>query len=97
MTVVPQSPKLIFQFDVSIYRAIMLKGTYLKKKIRVQCPCGYIFDTFNDCKAAIVAVRSHFESFHKDFLPFGITDTEVLALLKKGRTYGKQKVSFKQF
>jgi len=75
----------------------MLKGTYLKKKIRIQCPCGYIFDAFTDYKAAIVAVRLHFESFHKDFLPFGITNTEVLALLKKGRTHGKQKVSLSNF
>ena len=65
----------------------MLKATYLKKKIRFQCPCGYILDTFNGYKGAIVAVKLHFESFHKDLLPFGITNTEVLALLKKGRTY----------
>jgi hypothetical protein len=64
----------------------------LKKKLRFQCPCGYIFDTFNDCKSAIVAVKLHFEYFHNDLLPFGITNTEVLALLKKGRTPGKQKV-----
>jgi hypothetical protein len=75
----------------------MLKATYLKKKIRVQCPCGYIFDTFNDYKGAIVAVKLHFEFFHMDFLPFGITSTEVLALLKKGRTSGKQKVSLTNF
>jgi hypothetical protein len=75
----------------------MLKGTYLKKKIRVQCPCGYIFDAFNEYKAAVVAVKLHFESVHKDFLPFGITNTEVLALLKKGRTHGKQKVPLSNF
>jgi hypothetical protein len=74
-----------------------LKGIYLKEKIRVQCPCGFIFDKFNDYKAAIVAVRSHFESFHRDFLPFGITDKEVLALINKGRRYIKQKVSLSNF
>ncbi len=65
----------------------------LKGKLRIQCPCGYIFDTFNDYKAAIATVRLHFDRFHKDFLPFGITNTEVLALLKKGRIHRKQKVS----
>ena len=75
----------------------MLKETCLKRKIKVQCPCGYIFGTFNDCKAAIIAVRSHFEFFHRDFLPFGITDKEVLALINKGRRYVKQKVSLTQF
>jgi hypothetical protein len=74
-----------------------LKGTYLKEKIRVQCPCGFIFDKFNDCKAAIVVVRSHFESTHKDFLPFGITDSEVLAFLKQRSTCGKQKVTLTNF
>ena len=75
----------------------MLKGTYLKKKIRVQCPCGYVFDEFNDYKAAIVAIRLHFESFHKDFLPFGISDTEVSALLRKERTHGRQKGTLSNF
>ena len=71
----------------------MLEETCLKRKIKVQCPCGYIFATFNDCKTAIIAVKSHFESFHRDFLPFGITDIEVLAFINKGRRYVKQKVS----
>jgi hypothetical protein len=75
----------------------MLKGTCLKRKLSFQCPCGYVFDAFNDYKDAIVAVRLHFDCFHKDFLPFGITNTEVLALLKKGRVSGKQKVSLTNF
>jgi hypothetical protein len=74
-----------------------LKGIYLKKKTRVQCPCGFIFDKFNDCKAAIVTVKSHFESVHKDFLPFGITDSEVLAFLKQRSTCGKQEVALINF
>jgi hypothetical protein len=69
----------------------------LKRKLRGQCPCGYGFDTFNDDKAAIVGVRLHFERFHKDFLPFGITNAEGLALLKKGRVHRKQKVSLSNF
>jgi hypothetical protein len=75
----------------------MLRETCLKRKLSVQCPCGYVLDGFNDYKDAIVAVRLHFENFHKNFLPFGITNTEVLALLKKGRTHRKQKVSLSNF
>jgi len=63
----------------------------LKRKINVQCPCGYVFEGLSDEGAAIARVRSHFDLFHKDFLPFGITNVEVLALLKKER--GNHKVS----
>jgi hypothetical protein len=50
-----------------------------------------MFEGLSDEGDAIVRVRSHFEFFHKDFLPFGITNAEVLALLKRER--GTQKVS----
>ena len=63
----------------------------MKKKLRGKCPCGYIFDAFSDEKSAIVEVRLHFERFHKDFLPFGITNTEALALLRKNSEHRKQK------
>jgi hypothetical protein len=69
----------------------------LKTKLSGQCPCGYFFGTFNNVKDAISEVRSHFELFHKDFLPFGITDSEALTLLKKGIGYGKRKVSSNNF
>ena len=69
----------------------------MKKKLRGKCPCGYIFDAFSDEKSALVEVRLHFERFHKDFLPFGITDVEALALLKKGIGYGKKIVSSNNF
>lgn len=69
----------------------------MKKNMSGQCPCGYAFDAFNDLKAAIVEVRLHFERFHKDLLPFGITDNEVLALLKKENVHRKQKVSLSNF
>ena len=69
----------------------------MKKKLSGQCPCGYGFGTFDDEKDAIVEVRSHFELFHKDFLPFGITDAEALALLKKRIIYGKKIVSSNNF
>ena len=69
----------------------------MKKKLSGQCPCGYGFGTFDDVKDAIVEVRLHFELFHKDFLPFGITNAEALALLKTGIVYGKKIVSSNNF
>jgi hypothetical protein len=63
----------------------------LKKRLRGKCPCGYIFDAFIDEKSAIIAVRLHFERFHKDFLPFGITNAEASALLRKSSEHRKQK------
>ena len=66
-------------------------------KLSGRCPCGYFFDTFNDAKAAIAEVRMHFERFHKNLLPFGITDAEALALLKKGKVLRKQNVSLSNF
>ncbi len=74
-----------------------MQETCLKKKLSGQCPCGYIFGNFDDVKDAIVEIRSHFELFHKDFLPFGITDSEALTLLKKGIGYGKKMVSSNNF
>ncbi len=65
----------------------------MKKKLSGQCPCGYFFGTFRDEKEAIVKVRLHFDLFHKDFLPFGITDAEALGLLKKGILHGKKIVT----
>ena len=69
----------------------------MKTKLTGRCPCGYFFDTFNDAKTAIVEVRIHFERFHKNLLPFGITDAEALALLKKGKVHRKQNVSLSNF
>jgi hypothetical protein len=64
----------------------------LNKKLSGQCPCGYFFGTFDEERDAIIKVRLHFEFFHKDFLPFGISDAEALALLKKGLSTGKDLV-----
>ncbi len=69
----------------------------LKKKLSGQCPCGYRFGTFDREKEAIAEVRVHFELFHKDFLPFGITDVEALTLLKKGIVYGNKIVASNNF
>ncbi len=68
------------------------KVTCLKKKLSGQCPCGYFFGAFDDVRDAIVNIRFHFDFYHKDFLPFGITDAEALAMLKKGILRGKNLV-----
>ncbi|HEX7482772.1 MAG TPA: hypothetical protein VF350_04840 [Candidatus Bathyarchaeia archaeon] len=64
----------------------------MKKKLSGQCICGYFFGTFENVKEAVVKVKLHFERYHEDFLPFGITDAEALALLKKGMSHGKKLV-----
>ena len=64
----------------------------MNKKLSGQCPCGHFFGTFDDVRDAIVNIRLHFEFSHKNFLPFGITDAEALALLKKGLSQGKNLV-----
>ena len=69
----------------------------MKKKLSGQCPCGYRFGTFDSETEAIADVRGHFELFHKDFLPFGITDTEALAMLKKGKFDEKRMVFSNNF
>jgi hypothetical protein len=65
----------------------------LKKNLRGQCPCGFDFGVFSEEKDAIVAVQLHFEHFHNDFLPFGITEAEALSLVKDTKLYRKQKGS----
>jgi hypothetical protein len=55
----------------------------LERKLSIQCPCGHIFEGLTDELDAIVRVRLHFDLFHRNFLPFGITKAEVLGLLKK--------------
>lgn len=52
-----------------------------RKKLRCTCPCGYGFETFNSEDKAIAMVQAHFNKFHMDMLPFGITTTEARALL----------------
>jgi hypothetical protein len=63
----------------------------LKRKLRIQCPCGYVFDVLSTEKDALVQVRRHFDRFHKDFLPFGITETEALSLIKNEGVIENQK------
>ena len=41
-----------------------------------------MFGIVND---AISMIKLHVESFHKDFLPFGITNDVALALLNEGQ------------
>jgi hypothetical protein len=75
----------------------LIEVSCLKMKLSGRCPCGYFFDTFNDAKVAIAEVRLHFERVHTNLLPFGITDAEALALLKKGKAHGKHNVSLSNY
>ena len=65
----------------------------LRKKIKGQCSCGFSFETFRGKNDAIAMVKSHVESFHKDFLPFGITNDEAQALLTEENGEIKPKIS----
>jgi hypothetical protein len=65
----------------------------LRKMLNVQCPCGYRFKTFGSINDAIVIIKLHVESFHKDFLPFGITNDEAIALLNEGQKEINSKIS----
>jgi len=65
----------------------------LRKMLNVQCPCGYSFKTFASINDAIDIIKLHVESFHKDFLPFGITNDEALTLLNEGQEEIKSKIS----
>ncbi len=56
----------------------------MRRKLKGQCPCGYSFEILGSICEAISVVRRHVESFHKDFLPFGITNDEALELLNQG-------------
>jgi hypothetical protein len=49
-----------------------------------------MFGIAND---AISMIKLHFESFHKRYLPFGITNDEVIALLKEEHEEIKPKIS----
>ena len=40
-----------------------------------------MFGIVND---AVSMIKLHVENFHKNYLPFGITNDEALTLLKKG-------------
>ena len=86
---------ILIQYSIDL--AILLRWVCLKMKLSGRCPCGYFFDTFNDTEVAIVEVKLHFARFHKSLLPFGITDSEALALLKKGKVHRKQNVSLSNF
>jgi hypothetical protein len=65
----------------------------LKNKLRFRCPCGYGFEMFGIANDAISMIKLHFESFHKRYLPFGITNDEAIALLKEEHEEIKPKIS----
>jgi hypothetical protein len=48
---------------------------------------------FGIAKDAISMVRLHFESFHKNYLPFGITNDEARTLLNQRHEETKPKIS----
>ena len=84
MTAFAQSQNLIFdQSDINLLLGPSLRGERLRKKLKVLCPCGYSFTTFSDEIEAVSLIRLHVERFHKDALPFGITTSEALMLLKE--------------
>ncbi len=47
---------------------------------------------FGEDEVAISLLQSHFELFHKDFLPFGITDYEALTLIDKEKKATRARV-----
>jgi len=65
----------------------------LRKKLKFQCPCGYDFEMIGIAKDAISMVKLHVESFHKNYLPFGITNDEVRTLLNERHEVIKPKIS----
>ena len=65
----------------------------LRKKLKFQCPCGYGFEIFSIANDVISMVKLHVESFHKNYLPFGITNDEALTLLNEGHEVIEPKIS----
>ena len=65
----------------------------MRKKLKFQCPCGFGFEIFGITNDAISMVKLHVESFHKRYLPFGITNDEAIALLKEEHEEIKPKIS----
>lgn len=65
----------------------------LKNKLNFQCPCGYGFEMFGIVNDAVSMVKLHVESFHKNYLPFGITNDEARALLNQRHEETKPKIS----
>ena len=82
-----QSQKYISHHDMF---ELIEEKVGLRRKLKSQCPCGYSFEIIGSICEAISVVRSHVEGFHKDVLPFGITNDEALQLLNQGN---KTKIS----
>ena len=61
----------------------------MSKKLKIRCPCGYDFETFENQEEAIVVIQAHFEQFHADLLPFGLSREEASAFLKMNRQISK--------
>lgn len=82
VTATAQSQKLISHTPVHMSLNQFKWVHRLRKKLKHQCPCGYAFETFRSENDAVAMVQLHVERYHKDFLPFGITNAESLTLLK---------------
>lgn len=52
-----------------------------QRRLKCACPCGYGFETSRGKEEAVTMVQAHFNQFHADMLPFGLTTIEALALL----------------
>ena len=64
---------------------------HLRKKLRGHCPCGYAFVILGEEDKAISLIQAHFDLFHKDLLPFGITHYEASTLVQREFAYKKPK------
>jgi hypothetical protein len=91
--VLMQSQKLISHFDVTYIIESFKWVNCLRKKLKFQCPCGYDFEIFGIANDAISMVKLHVESFHKNYLPFGITNDEAQTLLNGEHEKIKPKIS----
>ena len=63
----------------------------MKKNISVWCPCGYCVKGFKRKAEGILELQKHVEKFHKDILPFGITNKEALEFLSIEYIKSKEK------
>lgn len=76
---------MLIEASIIIYSTNWEEGMILNEKLIWQCPCGFALEAFRGINDAITLVQVHIETSHKDYLPFGITRNEILALLRKAR------------
>ncbi len=54
----------------------------MNKKLTFNCPCGFYCETIRQ-DDAVALIQLHVQRSHKDHMPFGITKTEALVLLRE--------------